>query len=259
MLSRRHIGQLSVLLASSYFSAAASASDRLSVPPLPEGKRRLYLARHGETDWNVQRRIQGNTDRPLDEKGRRQAEALSLFMASAPLDLVASSTLSRAKDTAGAVASRHGEVARVSDKRFSEMCFGSLEGQVLVGDPPRYDGTPAYADTLRAWDTGETSVRWPGGESADEVAARGLAGLKDLGVLGVASATSPRHTLLVAHSRFNKIVISALQGDISRCNTLVQGNTCLNVLDIDRDGAVEVIALNIQDHLALDPALAVAA
>ena len=167
MLSRRHIGQLSVLLASSYFSAAASASDRLVVPPLPEGKRRLYLARHGETDWNVQRRIQGNTDRPLNDKGLRQAEALSLFLASAPFDLIASSTLSRAKETAGAVAARHKEVRRMADGRFVEMCFGSLEGQVLKGDPPRYDGTPAYAETLRAWDNGETSARWPGGESAD--------------------------------------------------------------------------------------------
>jgi len=149
------------------------------------------------------------------------------------------------------VATCHGSVTRVRDARFSEMCFGSVEGSILQGEPPYYDATPVYAATLRAWDNGETAVRWPGarGESCDDVASRGLAGLSALGILGECTSSSPRHALVVAHSRFNKIVITALQGDLSRCNALAQGNTCLNVLDIARDGSVEVVALDIQDHL----------
>lgn len=247
--TRRHaLSQLVFLLTSqlrirSCFGSDFSPAPQLQLPPLEEGKRRLYLARHGETDWNVLQRIQGATDNPLNANGRAQAEALSTFLRSTPLDLIASSSLSRAKATADLVSTRHPRARRVVEPRFGEMCFGSLEGEVPAL-------SPAYAATLAKWERGETGARWPGagGESCEEVAARGLEGLKALGVF---DRSACRHTLIVAHSRFNKIVIAALQGDLSKCNAVPQGNTCLNVLDIDRDGTIEVRALNLQDHLAL--------
>ena len=54
---------------------------------------------------------------------------------------------------------------------------------------------------------------------------------------------------MVAHSRFNKILIAALQGDLSRASTVAQGNTCVNVLDLDPEGRCVVRALNLRDHL----------
>ena len=64
----------------------------------------LYLVRHGETDWNRQRRIQGLTDIPLNDTGRAQAEAAAALIERSEWDLVVSSTLGRARETAAILA-----------------------------------------------------------------------------------------------------------------------------------------------------------
>ena len=102
----------------------------LQLPPLSEGWRRLYLVRHGETEWNVEGRVQGRTDNPLNDNGRRQAELLADYLSSQPLDVVASSTLQKAAVMADAVASRHPAAKRRRLDAFSEMCFGDFEGQI---------------------------------------------------------------------------------------------------------------------------------
>ena len=87
-----------------------------------------------------------------------------------------------------------------------------------------------------------------------------IEGLRTLGVLptlagsGSSASAGERTFLVVAHGRFNKILISALQGDMSKASDLQQGNTCINVLDFDADGRVLVRALNVREHL--EPALA---
>ena len=238
------ISQFAVLLASGSMSSSARASD-LALPALAEGRRRLYLVRHGETDWNVDDRIQGRTDNPLNDVGRSQADALARYLASAPIELVASSTLMRAATTADAVAAYHPSAPRVLDERFVEMGFGELEGQKLSDIQPRYKATTA------AWAAGATGTAWPKGESCDDVGERGLAGLRDLGLLGngPAAATCPRHVLIAAHGRFNKILIASLQGERAKCSEIVQGNTCINVIDLAPDGAYTVQVLNLRDHL----------
>ena len=243
------ISQFAVLLASGSMSSSARASD-LALPALAEGRRRLYLVRHGETDWNVDDRIQGRTDNPLNDVGRSQADALARYLASAPIELVASSTLMRAATTADAVAAYHPSAPRVLDERFVEMGFGELEGQKLSDIQPRYKATTA------AWAAGATGTAWPKGESCDDVGERGLAGLRDLGLLGngPAAATCPRHVLIAAHGRFNKILIASLQGERSKCSEIAQGNTCINVIDLAPDGACTVQVLNLRDHLTGMPA-----
>ena len=238
------ISQFAVLLASGSMSSSARASD-LALPALAEGRRRLYLVRHGETDWNVDDRIQGRTDNPLNDVGRSQADALARYLASAPIELVASSTLMRAATTADAVAAYHPSAPRVLDERFVEMGFGELEGQKLSDIQPRYKATTA------AWAAGATGTAWPKGESCDDVGERGLAGLRDLGLLGngPAAATCPRHVLIAAHGRFNKILIASLQGERAKCSEIAQGNTCINVIDLAPDGAYTVQVLNLRDHL----------
>ena len=68
----------------------------------------ILLARHGETDWNRERRIQGHTDRPLTDEGRTQASVLAEELDRDPPDAVYSSDLVRAHETARIVANRFG-------------------------------------------------------------------------------------------------------------------------------------------------------
>ena len=252
-LSRRAFGGL-ILTAWSGFASAATFPE-LTLPELGEGKKRLYLVRHGETDWNVAHRVQGRTDNSLNAQGRRQAESLSAYLERIPLDVIATSPLKRASTTAEAVAARHPGATRVTDARFVEMSFGSREGAVLrrggaahgpLGDINSFQ--PEYEATLQRWADGQTDAAWPGGESVDDVAERGTAGLRALGLF---SPEAPaRHILVLAHGRFNKIVLAELTSERRRSSTIEQGNTCVNVVDIDpATGSCVVRVLNAREHL----------
>ncbi|MDI1257853.1 histidine phosphatase family protein [Aquabacterium sp.] len=88
---------------------------------------RLLVIRHGETAWNLEARIQGHTDIPLNEHGRWQAERLALALSDDGLDALYTSDLQRARDTAQAVARATGLPLRL-DQGLRERNFGRLEG-----------------------------------------------------------------------------------------------------------------------------------
>jgi broad specificity phosphatase PhoE len=91
----------------------------------------LLLVRHGETDWNAEGRLQGHTDRPLNEFGRRQAKELAEQLAGEGADAIYASDLARAKETAEIVGSRLG-LPVVIDADLREKNWGTWEG--LTGD-----------------------------------------------------------------------------------------------------------------------------
>lgn len=144
------------------------------LPALPVG--RLLLWRHGRTEWNAGGRFQGRLDLPLDAVGRRQAvEAAPHLVAAGGLDgdtLVVSSDLSRAADTAAALAGLLGVPVRL-DGRLQEHGMGSWEGLTRAEVADRHP--EQYAD----WIAGRP-VHGRGGEDPAEVAERALAALADL-------------------------------------------------------------------------------
>lgn len=220
---------------------AARGLSTLSLPTLAPGSKRLFLARHGETDWNVASRMQGRSvDEPLNGNGLAQAKALASLLSHEAIELVVTSPLQRAAQTAELVHERHPGAALRSERRFEEMCFGQLEGQTL----DEFEGL--FASTIDAWASGDLDVRWPGdgGESARDVADRALGGLRG------ALAGGERAVLLVAHSRVNKSLIAALRGDLRRCSEVQQGNACVNVLDLDEDGRPTELVLNFCAHVS---------
>jgi broad specificity phosphatase PhoE len=87
----------------------------------------LLLARHGETDWNAERRFQGHADVPLNARGREQAERLAEELTNSEVDAVFSSDLSRARETAEIVGARLG-VEVVLDPDLRELDVGSRQG-----------------------------------------------------------------------------------------------------------------------------------
>ena len=91
----------------------------------------LLLVRHGETDWNADGRLQGQTDRPLSEFGRKQARRLADELADEQLEAIYSSDLSRARETAEIVGERVG-VPVVLDPELREKNWGTWEGLTAV-------------------------------------------------------------------------------------------------------------------------------
>jgi broad specificity phosphatase PhoE len=89
---------------------------------------RLYITRHGQTDWNNENRIQGQIDIPLNSLGVEQAEVVRDELAETHFDRVFSSPLSRAYQTAQIIAAKH-DLKVVKDERITEGHFGKLEGE----------------------------------------------------------------------------------------------------------------------------------
>ena len=99
----------------------------------------LYIVRHGETDWNKSRLMQGRTDTPLNEEGIRQATDLSKKINIDDIDICISSPLKRASETAKILVNNKLDI--IYDKDLVERSFGDYEGKVAV-----------YEDILRQWD-----------------------------------------------------------------------------------------------------------
>ncbi|KAF3999658.1 histidine phosphatase family protein [Glaciimonas immobilis] len=137
----------------------------------------ILLIRHGETDWNTEKRIQGHIDIPLNAKGRRQAAALSTRLEGLSLDAIFSSDLQRARDTAAPVAAHHGLTVQIHED-LRERCYGVMEGLQRQEVALRYP--LAYA----ALDARALDVRYPPGinvaETINEFSARAIGALHRL-------------------------------------------------------------------------------
>ena len=91
---------------------------------------KLYLVRHGETDWNKVKRIQGQVDIPLNQFGKRLAEETAEGLRDIPFDLCISSPLSRAHETARIILYGK-DIPIIKDARIEEMAFGEYEGNAV--------------------------------------------------------------------------------------------------------------------------------
>lgn len=123
----------------------------------------VYLARHGESDWNVERRWQGHADRPLTDRGREQARLLAKRLADVKLEAVYASDLRRAWETAQAVAATRGlEVVRLPELR--EVDVGSWSGCT------RDECAERFPEAFARWRQGGSG--WDDGESYEEMGER---------------------------------------------------------------------------------------
>lgn len=89
---------------------------------------KIYFVRHGETDWNKERKIQGQVDIPLNEFGRHLARETAKGLRDVPFDVCFTSPLGRARETAEIILQGR-DVPILEDKRILEMNFGVLEGK----------------------------------------------------------------------------------------------------------------------------------
>ena len=134
---------------------------------------RLLLVRHGETDWNVVGRHQGQSDIPLNKNGQQQANRVAERLKYESLDLIYASDLIRAWETAEMIANRHA-IELIREPLFREMCFGDWEGLTYDEIFKQQKMTP------HAWNQFMLETGPPGGESITLFANRIRSGIDNI-------------------------------------------------------------------------------
>jgi glucosyl-3-phosphoglycerate phosphatase len=158
--------------------------------------RRLVLLRHGRTAWNAERRYQGQENPPLDLIGQAQALETAALVAAMNPDLLVSSDLLRAQQTAEKIAALTGQ-RLIYDQRLRERHLGHWQG--LTRDQVQARFPEEFADWLAGRD-----VTRRGGESRQEVATRALKALSEL--------PEAELTVLVSHGATSMCLTAALLG-----------------------------------------------
>lgn len=156
--------------------------------------------RHGRTDWNDRRKIQGRTDIPLNEEGRKMAKEASRKYADINIDRIYCSTLIRAVETARIFAEGK-DIPIIQDERLVEMSFGIYEGIEKSFDIP-----DCPINTL-FWDP-ENYKGVEGGESFEELYARTGSFLDDIMPL----VEGGMDILIVGHGAMNRSIINRIKG-----------------------------------------------
>ena len=161
----------------------------------------LYIMRHGKTDWNARYKLQGRTDIPLNDEGRRMAAAAREQYKGIHFDICYCSPLVRARETAGIFLEGSG-VPIVYDDRLKEMSFGIYEGAENVFETPDLPIYTFFKDPAHY-----TVVE--GGESFDELFARTGAFLREV----VDPALDQgKDVLVVGHGAMNSSIVCQVRG-----------------------------------------------
>ena len=158
----------------------------------------IFLARHGESDWNVEKRFQGHKDRPLTERGREQAHALADLVASEEIDAVYTSPLSRARETAEIVAVRAG-LEPVALAELREVDTGSWSGL------SRADVEGRFPEGYIRWRSGGSG--WEDGETYEEMAERVIGALRT-----IAEGHPDGRVLIISHGGPIRAIHAAAEG-----------------------------------------------
>jgi broad specificity phosphatase PhoE len=186
--------------------------------PPPAETLRIYLARHGQTDWNAERRLQGGTDTELNETGRQQAAELAARLDGIALDAVYSSQLRRSRDTAQVVA---GESGVVSLAELNEQQLGEFEGAYLDGRDPDV----AAEFERRSADPYDTMG---GGESIEQHLAR-----VEKAVEQIRGRHPSGQILIVGHGGTNAQILRALLGlSAEEAGEIAQSNSELYLIEL---------------------------
>ena len=163
----------------------------------PDDVLRIYVARHGQTDWNKEGRLQGQKDIPLNAKGRAQAQELAARMTGVPLDAIYTSALQRSRQTAEPLQGRAPIVALAG---LNEQSLGAFEGVSKEKNDRK-----RRAEYDRREKNPEDTL--DGGESTSQHFARVKAALQTI------REQHPRgNVLIVAHGGTNVMILRTLLG-----------------------------------------------
>jgi broad specificity phosphatase PhoE len=195
----------------------------------------LYCIRHGQTVYNAQGRIQGQTDVVLSELGVAQGEAVADALADKPITAVYSSPLRRALQTAEPLADRLGLTVQ-TDPRLMEMNLGDFQGQL------RAELDREYPEAFTRWRSGDPDFAFPGGESRRSLTTRALAAFDTI------RRTEHSHVAVVTHGALLLAVIRAMLHIASEIRMPPLENASISVLSSE-GSEVKVVRFNVVEHL----------
>ncbi len=199
---------------------------------------RFLFVRHGQSEWNAARRIQGQIDIDLDEVGRQQVQRVVRRLAAEPITAIYSSPLLRAKATAEALARRVALPVQV-DARLMEYDFGVMSGLTWN------EVAENHPEVASRWLEDPWVVPVEGSEGRPNFATRVLAAIHDIGV------TYPeQQVVVVAHGGTFGIYLTAMLGlDLARRHPFHFGNTSVSLIEL-RAGVFHIHYLNNLCHLS---------
>lgn len=200
---------------------------------------KLVLARHAETVWNEQLRYIGRTDLDLSPLGRSNAELLAAHLKETRFDMVYSSAMKRAKQTAEPIAKAQ-KLPLQTEALLNEIDFGYWEG--LTHD----EIASAYPDLVDQWMGDPFTVDIPGGEPWPSFAERVERGWAK--IARTDQPTRPRNILIVTHAGCIKAILGRILGlDSKVWWQIYQDKGALNHIVVDQ-GSACVIRINDTDY-----------
>ncbi len=200
------------------------------------GATRLYLIRHGMTEWNNGGKMQGKTDMPLNAKGIVQAELLAKRLNKTKLKAIYTSPLIRAKKTAEIIAIPH-KLEIVEASALQEADFGEWEGLTLE------EIKSGWGDSLELWYKGEISA--PKGEGLLAMQKRVVEFLEV-----VKDKHREEEILLVAHGGPIRAFICYILGTLKPFRRIKQANANINILDFYEEWGWQIVTINDTCHLS---------
>jgi 2,3-bisphosphoglycerate-dependent phosphoglycerate mutase len=227
-MSSRRVGVNVVcgtLLAGAVVTARAAEAPTAPkvVAKAPTSTLRVYLARHGQTEWNALKKLQGGSDIPLNAVGREQAAALARTLAGVPLERIYTSALVRARQTAEAF---EGRVPAVPLPGLNEQSLGAFEGTGVESEPAR------YAELQRRQKDPQDSL--DGGETVEQHFSRVRAAVADV----LSRHANGGTVLVIGHGGTNPLVLRALL-DLTReqAATIKQANDEVYLVELGASGS----------------------
>jgi len=219
--------------------------DPFPEPRFKEQTLRIFLVRHGETDWNREGRFQGQIDVPLNDNGRAQAAAVADFLKDVTLHHALSSPLLRPKDTALAILQHHPHVSLDLEPALAEISHGDWEGKFEPEVEAQYPGE------LERWRTTPAAVQMPQGENLQQVRDRVVQAWEQWLRRWRTHAPTPHNVLVVAHDATNKVLLCHIVGlGVENFWLFKQGNGSVTVIDYPLKGGLPRLqAVNITTHL----------
>lgn len=190
----------------------------------------VTLVRHGRTDWNAQRRLQGRTDVPLNDEGRRDAKLAADVLSQQPWHSIYTSPLGRAVETAGIIAEHLGLVPVVRECLI-ERSYGALEGTIT------------RRRSLRSGSKGPNR-RVPGMESDRHLRSRALTCINT-----IADAHPNGRLVVVSHGGFINAFLYHISNGRAGSGITRLANGSLTRVERDAAGAWQIVSLAESAHL----------